>query len=376
MAKILILEGRKVTPLDEAKFTLEGKLQDYLESHPALIPLEEIDENPLDLLCIGREVGVVPGSMDLLFIDANGILTIVETKLAQNPEVRRAVIGQIVEYASYLYEWTVEDVYEAAAKYFAKVPTDYKDCALDEAMVKFVGDDFEKEEFKSGIEHNLQQGNIRLIIAVNELVETLRKTVTFLNDNSSFNIVLLIVKRYEESSSRSIFIPSLFGYKKPSKISRAGKRHPWTKDEFLQDIVDKQCNKGTADGIRKLLEFAEENGKIKWGTGTQTGSFTFNETKTKLGLSLFSIYSNGGMTINTGWMLAWNRVKQKKDILDYFQTELNRIPGISKLPEGAFYLMGIDKLPAQNVRLLTEENGVEQFEQAVLSLIEKIEVEV
>lgn len=379
MAKILILEGRKVTPLDEARFTLEGKLQDYLESYPTLIPLNEIDENALDLLCIGREVGVVPGSMDLLFIDANGILTIIETKLAQNPEVRRAVIGQIVEYASYLYEWTVEDIYEAAAKYFVKgdkVPVEYKDCTLDEAMVKFVGADFVEEEFKSSIEHNLQKGNIRLIIAVNELVETLRKTVTFLNDNSNFNILLLIVKRFKESDSKSIFIPSIFGYKKPSNVSRTENRHLWTKDEFLQDIIDKQCDKETADGIRKLLKFAEENGKIKWGTGTLTGSFTFNETKTKLRLSLFTIYSNGSMTINAGWMVAWNRVKQKKDILDYFQVELNRITGINTLPEGAFYLMGVDKLPSQNVQSLTKNNSLEQFEQAILSLCEKIEVEV
>jgi len=243
-------------------------------------------------------------------------------------------------------------------------------------MEKFVGDDFAEEEFKSSIEYNLRKGNIRLIIAVNELVETLRKTVTFLNDNSSFNILLLIVKRFKESSSKSIFIPSLFGYKKPSNISGTENRHLWTKDEFLQDIIDKHCDEETADGIRKLLQFAEENGKIKWGTGIQRGSFTFNETKTKLRLSLFSIYSDGNMSINAGWMVAWNRMENKQEVLDYFREELNKVPGIKALPEGAFYLMGIDKLPPQKVQNLVARKNVEQFEQAVLSLIEKIEIEV
>lgn len=359
MAKILIIEKGKGKPLNEVEFTEEANLQDFLEENPSLIPIEDIAENATPLLCIGREVGVPSGSIDLLFIGKDGILTVVETKLAKNPEARRTVVGQIIEYASYIYQWTADDVYEIANDYLKK--------DLDEIIEKL-----DDEDFRDKVEQNLRGGKIRLLIAVDKLVEPLKMTVTFLNDNSKFDILLLQIKNYEENELRKVLIPTLFGYKKV-KEPRTETRRQWTEKDFLNDIVEKQCDKETTNGIRKLLEFAKANGKVKWGTGTVTGSFTFNERK--LGLSIYSVYSNGNMSLNPGWMLAWNKVKQKEKVLDSFREELNQIPGIITLPKGAFYLMGVDKLPPQNVQALTKGNSLEQFEEAILSLCNRIEVE-
>ena len=114
MRKILVIEGDKATTLDEIEFIEEGKLQDYLEEYPNVIPLSEIVEGASDLVCIGREVGAGSGSIDLLCIDKDGLLTIIETKLRKNREARREVIGQIVEYASYVSQWAADDVFRIA----------------------------------------------------------------------------------------------------------------------------------------------------------------------------------------------------------------------------------------------------------------------
>ena len=137
--KILLIDGGRVTPLSETEFTGEGKLQDYLEKYPTLIPLADIVEGASDLICIGREVAAGPGSIDLLCIDKDGLLTVVETKLRRNREARREVIGQIIEYASYVSQWTPNDVYRIASEYFAKstrVPESYKGKTLDETVVE------------------------------------------------------------------------------------------------------------------------------------------------------------------------------------------------------------------------------------------------
>ena len=63
MAKILLIDGENVKALDKIKFAEEGKLQDYLEEYPSLIPLAEIVEGASDLLCIGREVSAGPGAI-------------------------------------------------------------------------------------------------------------------------------------------------------------------------------------------------------------------------------------------------------------------------------------------------------------------------
>ncbi len=356
MAKILVIEGEKEMTLDETGFAFEAKLQDYLEEHPSLIPIEDIDENAAPLLCIGREVGVASGgSIDLLFIGKDGVLTVVETKLAKNPESRRTVVGQIIEYASYIYNWTADDVYEAANAYLKR--------GLDEITREF-GD----EDFRAKIEQNLRSGKIRLLIAVDKLVEPLRATVIFLNENSNFDIFLLQVKNFEESETRKVLIPTLFGPTGGKKGVVREIRHYWTEKEFLNE-VDK-CEKEIADTIRKLLEFSKANGKVKWGTGTATGSFTFNEPQ--MGLSIFTVYSNGGMSLNAGWMIAWQKVKRKEEVLESFRAELNQIPGINTLPEGAFYQIGVDALPPQKVQFLTQGDNLEQFEKAVLSLCQKI----
>ena len=363
MAKILVIEGDKATPLEETKFTLEGKLQDYLEEYPSLIPLGDVVEGASDLLCIGKEVGVSSGAIDLLFIDKDGVLTVVETKLAKNPEARRTVIGQIIEYASYIYDWTADKVYEIA--------NDYLKSDLDEVMGKFVGDEFSAEDFRNSIEQNLRKGKIRLLIAVDELVEPLRATITFLNRNSKFEILLLSLKSFEErKTTRKVLIPTLFGYIPPTPTEE--KRRYWTEAEFLKDVEDKKCEKEVADTIRKLLEFAKRDGKIKWGTGAVTGSFSFYELK--MGLSVFTVYSSGSMSLNPGWMIAWQKVKQKEKILESFRAELNQIPGINTLPEGAFYQPDVSH-PPQKVQFLTQGDNLERFEKAVRSLCQAIEAE-
>jgi len=95
MAHILAIEGNKSTLIEGAKFVVETELQNYLEKFPELIALKEIDPESPPLLPIGHEVAPPKGAaIDLMYVDAGGILTIVETKLARSYQARRAVIGQ------------------------------------------------------------------------------------------------------------------------------------------------------------------------------------------------------------------------------------------------------------------------------------------
>lgn len=236
MAKILLIDGENTTVIDKIKFTEEGKLQDYLEQYPSLIPLSEIVEGTSDLLCIGREVSVPSGAVDLLFIDKDGLLTIVETKLVKNPGIRREVIGQIIEYASYISQWTVDDVY--------RIANEYGKSNLDEVMGNM------GEDFRSNIERNLRNGKMRLIIAVDELIEPLRATVTFLNSYSNFDILLLQVSSFEESETKKVLIPLLFGYAKPpSSIP---------KPRLNEEIFLARCREGGHKRAEELYFKAQE----------------------------------------------------------------------------------------------------------------------
>lgn len=369
MRKILLIDGGKATPLNETKFTEEGKLQDYLEEYPTLIPLADIVEEASDLLCIGREVSAGSGSIDLLCIDKDSLLTIVETKLRRNREARREVVGQIIEYASYVSQWTADDVYRIANEYFTKsekAPPSYRGKALDEIMKDIVGDDFSDEDFRIRIGQNLRDGRIRLIIAVDELIEQLRATVTFLNSHSNFDILLLQVTDFEESKTKKVLVPMLFGY--ATKSAERGSRETklWNEDSFLDDTKGR-CEPKIADTVIKLYEFTKDNAdEISWGKGATYGSFTFRKTSHGILVSIFAITSTG-----SGWVCFGELVGKgvKEELIQTFRIKLNEIPGIN-IPEDVIKL---GKFPPIAVEALMKADNLNNFQDAVLALCQEIE---
>jgi hypothetical protein len=48
-------------------------------------------------------VQLASGSADLLAVEPNGRLVVIEVKLANNAEARRAVVAQVLTYAAYLH---------------------------------------------------------------------------------------------------------------------------------------------------------------------------------------------------------------------------------------------------------------------------------
>ena len=87
--------------LNSNTFT-EDMLQKIIYEEPSILPTNEIDGVFANLVPIGREIpvdlGNTTGYIDDLFISSKGFLVIVETKLWRNPESRREVIGQIIDY--------------------------------------------------------------------------------------------------------------------------------------------------------------------------------------------------------------------------------------------------------------------------------------
>lgn len=266
MARILHMSGGSIEPIDSTKFLKEANLHDYLEKYPELIPFEEIEDDPPTALVIGREVSVRSGSIDLLIIDASGRLTIVETKLAKNPEARREVVGQVIEYASFVSQWTADQVEHQAV--------DYLKCgSAEEFYLRLSTKDQSVEPidataFKIQVEKNLKDGNLRLVIAVDEIVESLRSIVVFLNSFTRFDFVLLQLHEYSLGNDDHVFIPSLFGQMKPT--SQRPPTRTWDKKSFFEEST------GIDPKIRAYVEkiydrFYDWTVEEYWGSGTVLG---------------------------------------------------------------------------------------------------------
>jgi len=92
-----------------ANFT-EHWLRDRLFENPAALPFDGIDPSYGDAIPICREMRTDAGPIDALFVNERGLLTVLECKLWRNPEARREVVGQVLDYARALAGMQYEDL--------------------------------------------------------------------------------------------------------------------------------------------------------------------------------------------------------------------------------------------------------------------------
>ena len=108
-------EDGELEPLREVQFSTEDELQALIAEHPELLDGEQIRPgSPRRWILITREKGIAETSssgarwaLDHLIVDQDAVPTLVEVKRGSNPEIRRTIVGQMLEYAAHAAQtWT------------------------------------------------------------------------------------------------------------------------------------------------------------------------------------------------------------------------------------------------------------------------------
>ncbi len=215
--QVFILEQGEIKslPLRPMRLGLLGKsLEDFLQSlfeeYPSIIPGAQIDpasEDPPRFVLMRREMPVGRWSLDHLYVDQFGVLTLLETKLLQNPESRRDVIGQIVEYAANASgEWALGMARQHASEYWSKRGRDLDDVI----RVAFPQSDI--AQLWQDVESNLEKGRIRLIIAADSIRPEVRRMIEYLNSEmKNAEFLGLELRVYGEEQGQIILAPRIVG---------------------------------------------------------------------------------------------------------------------------------------------------------------------
>jgi hypothetical protein len=181
-APILLYPGQAARPLIRlqrvhSKFD-ERFLQELLASNPELLPAASIRHDVGKLLCIGREVGVPSGSIDNLYLSTAGYPVLVETKLWRNPQARREVLSQTLDYIKDLvlldFEW-----FEAQWK-IHMAGTPHQDVSLLERLSKLAEEEIDEREFIDRVNHALARGDILAMIVGDGIQSRLQELVSHL----------------------------------------------------------------------------------------------------------------------------------------------------------------------------------------------------
>ncbi|MGC8817717.1 MAG: hypothetical protein ACP5PX_08075 [Candidatus Hadarchaeum sp.] len=260
--------------LEEASYVTEEVLQEVLARYPDLLPGDQIDpENPRRWLFVAREMGI-PGdaneggrwSLDLLFLDQDGIPTFVECKRATDTRTRREVVAQMLDYAANGVEyWDMDRLRQAAAETARS-----RGRSLDDEISSMLGeseDGTDVEGYWEKVEANLRNRRVRLVLVSDSTPKELRRLVEFLNEEMrNVEVLTVEVKQFQREGDQKLraLVPRVVGLTetaRSAKESSSKRKRRTTRKEFLE-----KCSPEAREFFQRVLDRSEERGHvIHWG---------------------------------------------------------------------------------------------------------------
>lgn len=205
---IIINNEEAVTVLERLPLGGEGAkkynedwLQKILFEQPSALPINEIDPSFQNLVPVCRELNSPAGPIDVLYATPEGKLVILEAKLWRNPEARRKVIGQILDYAKELGRWSYEDlqreVAQATRNQTGKAQELYN-------IVKTQYPETLEAQFIDAISRNLKRGEFLLLIVGDGIHEGVAAIADFLENHGTlhftFGMVEMAIYRVDDDN--------------------------------------------------------------------------------------------------------------------------------------------------------------------------------
>lgn len=269
----LIQNNNQLVKMTETPYESEYLLQKLLAKYPSLLAGEQIDSvTPRRWILISREMPVPDSEdsagrwpLDHLFIDQDGIPTIVEVKRSTNTQIRREIVGQMLDYAANAtVYWSIERI---RAKFVETHDSE-------QLLIELLGEDETNlESFWNQVQLNLQAGKVRLVFVADKIPVELQRIVEFLNQQMNPAEVLAVeIKQYTGQGLQTL-VPRVIGKKAIDTPKPVLGKKQWHELSFLQYLETKYSIE-TADVAKNILSWANQQSKqIYWGNGNTYGSF-------------------------------------------------------------------------------------------------------
>lgn len=191
----------------------EAWLQEFLRQHPEILPAANIEFAFSPLIPIGREVATKSGPIDNLFISKLGYPVLVETKLWRNPEAKREVLAQVIDYGNCLAQWTFAQLDEATREYTRKY--EKSEVGLIDWIEQRSGPaENGRVSLENTITTNLRFGRFLILIVGDRIRSSMVEILQYANrfPHLAVNVALVELRCYqlqEENSWPLLVVPQL-----------------------------------------------------------------------------------------------------------------------------------------------------------------------
>lgn len=196
-------------------FESENAFQDLIERFPELLSNGELaDGSARRWILVQREAdvpdkegGSARWAVDHLFLDQDGVPTLIEVKRATDTRARREVVAQMLDYASHgVNYWKSSDLAQAFETTCARLNRN----ALS-TLATLLGDEPKIDTFWQNVQANLSSGRIRMIFVADLIGPELERIVSFLNEQMDPATVLALELRPFANGEDRILSPRLIG---------------------------------------------------------------------------------------------------------------------------------------------------------------------
>lgn len=202
---LLINKDNTVTSINKVNEFDESTIQNLIFDHPSCLPISEIDEayNPVIPVCM--EMNTTAGPLDIFMVSPNGELTIIETKLWRNPEARRKVVAQTLDYAQVVATWSYSDLQREINRKTGRKGNSLYEIAREKCPDQIL----EEADFVDSVERNLNRGNFLLLIAGDGIREGAKGITEFLSKAGHLNFTFAMVELalYKAEGLGTLIIP-------------------------------------------------------------------------------------------------------------------------------------------------------------------------
>ena len=185
--------------------------------------------------------------------------TLVEVKRGSNPEIRRSIVGQLLEYAAHASNtWSVEEMREA---FVSNAAARGRDPLVELATFLKSEDEQSEERFWEDVSTNLAAKRMRLLFIADAIPDPLARVAEFLNAQMpKIDVMAVEIKRFTGKTGQTL-VPRVIGRTSATSV-RNRSRSRMSHDTFLSRFCDEQAKKLA----ERLVSIAiEEGGEVYYG---------------------------------------------------------------------------------------------------------------
>lgn len=322
----------------------ESQIQRLVFDHPEVLPIRELDDTFAPAIPVGMELGTAAGPIDALYISPSGGITVVEAKLWRNPEARREVVGQIIDYATALSSWSYENLDEVCVRVSGQ--------SLWRLVASHIDGEVPNDEasFIDAVSRNLHNGRFLLLVVGDGIREEVERMVSYVQTSPrlQFHLALVELRIYSSDDDRiRLVVPSIVA--KTAEITRAvvkidvaeqahvdvdvavpiddsrPSRRKLTMDQFYAEIKDR-ATPAVADFTRDILEDFDNDPRFVIQPGAASQVLKIRNTQGGLDFTVLVFKTDG--CVYPGWLSGQcKKAGIPEEVAFHFVADLSRIFG-------------------------------------------------